>query len=151
MPTGPQRTIIRQNVFIKNDAPSPDGDRPNLLVDGFPDAGEGSQDLYEIYGNLFLHNPRESLLQASGRVSIHDNLFVDVTGTAILLRTTTCPPARPRLQQHHLRRGDGHPVRQRGAAGRRGRGQPVSPARPSPGRSRSATTSPTPWPTRRST
>ena len=31
-------------------------------------------------GNVFLHNARESLLQASGRVTIHDNLFVDVMG-----------------------------------------------------------------------
>jgi Right handed beta helix region len=77
MPTAPGSTIIRHNVFIKNDAPSPDGDRPNLLVGGFPATGPGSSDLYEIYGNFFLHNPRESLLHASGRVSIHDNVFAD--------------------------------------------------------------------------
>lgn len=75
MPIQTGSTIIRHNVFLKNDAPSPDGDRPNVLVGGFPDTGLGSSDLYEIYGNLFHHNPRESLLQASGRVSIHDNLF----------------------------------------------------------------------------
>lgn len=75
MPTGASRTIIRHNVFIKNDAPSPDGDRANLLVGGFPGSGPGSDDLYEIYGNFFWQNPRESLLQASGRVSIHDNVF----------------------------------------------------------------------------
>ena len=51
-------------MFIKGDQPSPDGDRPNLLVDGFPDTGAGSSDLYEIYGNFFYHNPREALLQA---------------------------------------------------------------------------------------
>lgn len=77
MPTSASRTIIRHNVFIKNDAPSPDGDRANLLIGGFPDSGPGSDDLYEIYGNFFWHNPRESLLQASGRVSIHDNVFAD--------------------------------------------------------------------------
>ncbi|HET9952710.1 MAG TPA: hypothetical protein VFS09_13040 [Candidatus Eisenbacteria bacterium] len=77
MPAGPNRTIIRNNVFIKDDRPSPDGSRPNLLVDGFPDSGPGSTDLYEIYGNLIVHNPRESLIQASGRVSIHDNVLVD--------------------------------------------------------------------------
>jgi hypothetical protein len=37
MPQGPQSTIIRNNVFIKDDRPSPDGDRPNVLVGGFPD------------------------------------------------------------------------------------------------------------------
>ncbi len=91
MPTEPTSTIIRNNVWIKTDRPSPDGDRPNLLVGGFPDAGLGSMDRYEIYGNVFLHNPRESLLQASGRVTIHDNLFVDVVGAAILLRNHDLP------------------------------------------------------------
>lgn len=84
MPTTPTSTIIRRNVFIKNDAPSPDGDRPNLLVGGFPASGAGSQDRYEVYGNLFAHNPRESLFQASGRVTIHDNIFVDAPTTHAL-------------------------------------------------------------------
>lgn len=75
MPEDPHVTIIRHNVFIKDDRPSPDGDRPNLLVDGFPDAGAGSMDRYEIYGNFLFYNPRESLFQGSGRLSIHDNLF----------------------------------------------------------------------------
>jgi hypothetical protein len=88
---GPSRTVIRHNVFVKNDRPSPDGDRPNLLVGGFPASGDNSNDTYEIYGNVFVHNPRESLLQASGRVSIHDNLFVDVTGTAIRLQNHDLP------------------------------------------------------------
>jgi hypothetical protein len=83
MPAGPNATIIRDNVFIKNDQPSPDGDRPNLLVDRGPAAGPGASDRFEIYGNFFLHNPRESLLQVSGRTSIHDNVMVDVAGSAI--------------------------------------------------------------------
>jgi hypothetical protein len=92
MPTSASRTIIRHNVFIKNDAPSPDGDRANLLVGGFPDSGPGSDDLYEIYGNFFWHNPRESLLQASGRVSIHDNVFADCPAhAAITLRDHDLP------------------------------------------------------------
>ena len=94
IPTTPSRTIIRHNVFIKNDAPSPDGDRPNVLVGGFPDTGAGSADLYEIYGNFFFHNPRESLLHASGRVTIHDNVFADCPSTdsaAILLRDHDLP------------------------------------------------------------
>ncbi len=87
MPTGVSRTQIRNNVFIKNDRVSPDGDRPNLLVGGFPDSGTGSSDMYEIYGNVLCHNPRESLLQASGRVTIHDNLLLDVpAGNAIVCR-----------------------------------------------------------------
>ncbi len=75
LPAEAGRTVIRHNVFVKNDAPSPDGDRPSVLVGGFPDSGPGADDLYEIHGNVFWGNPRESLLQASGRVSIHDNLF----------------------------------------------------------------------------
>lgn len=76
MPVAPSVTIIRDNAFIKDGRPSPDGDRPNLLVGGFPETGPGAADMYEIYGNLFAFNPREVLLQASGRVSIHDNIFV---------------------------------------------------------------------------
>jgi hypothetical protein len=91
MSTGPSSTIIRHNVFIKNDRPSPSGDRPNVLVGGFPATGAGSEDVYEIYGNVFFHNSRESLLQASGRVTIHDNVFVDVSGTAISLQDHDLP------------------------------------------------------------
>lgn len=76
MPGGPSRTIVRNNVFTKDDRESPDGDRPSLLVGGFPDSGAGAEDVYDIYGNLFLSNPREALVQATGRVAIHDNLFV---------------------------------------------------------------------------
>ena len=83
LPRAPSTTIIRYNVFIKGDRPSPDGNRPNLLVDGFPDDGPGSQDRYQVYGNVFFHNPRESLFQATGRVSIHDNVFADAPGTGI--------------------------------------------------------------------
>ena len=85
MPTAPTSTIIRGNTFVKNDDPSPDGDRPNLLVGGFPATGNGAQDRYEVYGNVFAHNPRESLFQASGRVTIHDNVFVDAPQTRALL------------------------------------------------------------------
>lgn len=87
------RTLIRHNVFIKNEMTSPDGDRPSVLVGGFPEIGPGAGDLYEIYGNVFWHNPRESLLQASGRVTIHDNLFADCP-------TATC--AAITLQNHDL-------------------------------------------------
>jgi len=89
-PDAASRTIIRHNVFIKNDAPSPDGDRSNVLVGGFPASGVGANDLYEIYGNVFWHNARESLLQASGRVTIHDNVFAGGV-TAITLRDHDLP------------------------------------------------------------
>ncbi|WP_406696460.1 hypothetical protein V5E97_36265 [Singulisphaera sp. Ch08] len=94
MPVTPSSTLVRHNVFIKNDSRSPDGDRPNMLVGGFPASGPGADDLYEIYGNFFYHNPRESLLQASGRVAIHDNVFVDGAApghAAITLRDHDSP------------------------------------------------------------
>jgi len=77
LPTGDGRTILRNNVFIKTNRASGSGDRPNLLVSGFPDSGAGSDDMYEIYGNFIANNPRESLIQACGRLSIHDNILVD--------------------------------------------------------------------------
>ncbi len=91
MPTGDSTTIIRNNTFIKGDEPSPDGDRPNVLVGGFPNSGPGSNDLYQIYGNFFDHNPREALLQASGRAAIHDNIFVDGQYTALSLQNQDLP------------------------------------------------------------
>ncbi len=94
LPAAASRTIIRHNVFIKNDGPSPDGDRPNVLVGGFPESGPGADDRYEIHGNLFRGNPREALLQASGRVSIHDNVFVEAASphhAAIALRDHDLP------------------------------------------------------------
>lgn len=87
IPTTPQTTVIRHNVFLKGSLVGEVGARPNLLVGTFPDTGNGSEDLYEIYGNLFLHNHREALLQASGRVSIHDNVFVDSEGNNALFLT----------------------------------------------------------------
>ena len=86
VPTEPRITIIRHNVFIKSDNASPSGARPNLLVSGKPDTGPGSSDHYEIYGNLFYHNhDGEPLFQASGRVHVHDNIFVDGLYAAIML------------------------------------------------------------------
>ncbi|MFO0547971.1 MAG: MYXO-CTERM sorting domain-containing protein [Polyangiaceae bacterium] len=95
-------TLIRNNVFIKNDGPSPDGDRPNLLVGGFPEAGPGSENQYEIYGNFFFHNPREALLQASGRVSIHDNVFVDAVDAAIVVTDHDLPLRRARIYNNTI-------------------------------------------------
>ena len=93
LPTEPTRTIIRNNTFIKNDQPSPDGNRPNVLVGGFPATGAGSEDMYDFYGNFFYHNPREALLQASGRVAIHHNIFVDAgpRSPAVNLRNHDLP------------------------------------------------------------
>jgi hypothetical protein len=62
------------------------GARPNLLVGGFPTSGPGSSDLYEIYGNFFYENKDgESLFQGSGRVALHDNIFVGGSFRAMAL------------------------------------------------------------------
>lgn len=88
LPAGDAKTIIRHNVFLKNDQPSPDGVRPNLFVGGPPPSGTGSGSGVEVYGNLFYHNSQgEALIQATGRISIHDNVFVDASDEAILLQT----------------------------------------------------------------
>ena len=87
MPSGPNRTIVRNNVFIKDGRPTEAGDRPSLLVGPFPASGPGASDLYEIYGNFFYNNPREALFQGAGRFTLHDNIFVgaDPAYTAIYL------------------------------------------------------------------
>jgi|GEM_PF-922353 len=76
LPKEPSATVLRYNVFTKNDAVSEIGDRPNVLIDGLPDTGPGSRDRYHVYGNVFLGNPREALFQGTGRISVHDNIFV---------------------------------------------------------------------------
>ncbi|MBK8995908.1 MAG: hypothetical protein IPM35_09200 [Myxococcales bacterium] len=85
VPTDKRVTIIRHNVFIKANLPSPDGARPNLLADGFPDSGPGADDHYEIYGNFFFHNDGDALFQGNGRVHFHDNLLVDSKHPAVRL------------------------------------------------------------------
>lgn len=78
--------MIRYNVFSKQDAlPGPQA-RPNVLLGHFPLAGAGSEDRYLVYGNLFLHNPSEALLQAEGRVAVYDNVFINGGGDAIRIQ-----------------------------------------------------------------
>lgn len=79
-------TVIRYNVFSKQDAlPGPQA-RPNVLLGHPPLKGAGSEDRYLVYGNLFLHNPSEALLQAEGRVAIYDNVFINGNGDAIRIQ-----------------------------------------------------------------
>jgi hypothetical protein len=91
MPEGAQATIIRYNVFKKSGRPSPDGNRPNLLVGGFPEQGAGSNDLYQIYSNLLIDNPREALFQGSGRISFHDNVLIGGEPAAAVFRDHDLP------------------------------------------------------------
>ncbi|MFA6570838.1 MAG: T9SS type A sorting domain-containing protein [Bacteroidota bacterium] len=72
------KTIIRHNVFTKNESSSTGGSaRPNLLVGGFPLTGWGSNDYYEIYGNFFYNNPVEALFQGTGNLMLYNNIFVN--------------------------------------------------------------------------
>jgi hypothetical protein len=91
MPEVPPSTIIRYNIFKKSGRPSPDGNRPNLLVGGFPEKGAGSNDLYQIYGNLLVDNPREALFQGSGRISFHDNVLIGGEPAAAVFRDHDLP------------------------------------------------------------
>ncbi|MBN4079345.1 hypothetical protein JYT26_01765 [Beggiatoa alba] len=88
MPTSDSTTIIRHNVFSKS-ANSSGGSfaRPAVLVGHFPPSGPGENDVYQIYGNFFFNNPSgEPLLQAEGNAVIHNNLFVNNVGDAILVQ-----------------------------------------------------------------
>ncbi len=61
--------------------------RPNALVGHFPLVGPGSEDIYEIYGNLFYQNPTgQPLLQGEGNLAVYDNLFWNDWGDAVLIR-----------------------------------------------------------------
>lgn len=83
---GRHDTVIRYNVFSRPGAlPGPLA-RPNVLLGHVPLAGAGSEDRYLVYGNLFLHNPSEALLQAEGRVAVYDNVFINGGGDAIRIQ-----------------------------------------------------------------
>ena len=81
-------TIIRHNVFSKAaNAATGDDARPNLLVGHWPLNGDGSNDVYQIYGNFFYQNPTvEPLFQGEGNVALYDNLFVNDVGEAIWIQ-----------------------------------------------------------------
>ena len=76
-------TVIRYNVFSKRGTPTGPQARPNVLLGHLSLVGAGSTDRYLVYGNVFLHNPDEALLQAEGRVAVYDNLFINGSGDAI--------------------------------------------------------------------
>ncbi|WP_026289240.1 hypothetical protein [Thioalkalivibrio sp. ALMg11] len=87
MPAEPRETRIRYNLLSKAERGSDGGRaRPNLLVGHFPPTGLGSQDRYRIEGNLFYQNPHERLFQGEGNIELHDNLFVNDAGDAVLVR-----------------------------------------------------------------
>jgi hypothetical protein len=64
IPTGPRRTIIWRNRFVKarggSEGPMA---RPNVLLGHLPVKGPGKDDEYVVYGNLFFQNPNEALFR----------------------------------------------------------------------------------------
>lgn len=115
-------TVIRYNVFSKQDAlPGPQA-RPNVLLGHFPLSGSGSEDRYLVYGNLFLHNPSEALLQAEGRVAVYDNVFMNGSGDALRVQPHNDVPRDMAIFSNtvlasgkgiQVRRADGMPYHQR--------------------------------------
>lgn len=115
-------TVIRYNVFSKKDAvPGPQA-RPNVLLGHFPLSGPGSEDRYLVYGNLFLDNPSEALLQAEGRVTVYDNVFINGSGDAIHIQPHNDVPRDMLIFSNtvlasgtgiQVRQAEGSPYRQR--------------------------------------
>jgi hypothetical protein len=80
-------TIIRYNTFAKSvGASTGDDARPNVLLGHQPRDGRGSDDRFVVYGNLFVDNPDEALLQAEGNLTLYNNVFVNRRGDALTLR-----------------------------------------------------------------
>lgn len=94
MPPGPSVTIIRDNVFAKPMAGSPESARPNVLVGHFPAEGAGAEDDYAIYGNFFYQNQHEALFQGEGNVAIYSNLFFNEHGDAVRIQPHNDIPRR---------------------------------------------------------
>jgi hypothetical protein len=118
-----QDTVIRHNFFSKADSPpgsltpipSPArgrgelqaslrdvrrNARPNVLVGHFPLAGPGSEDRYLIHGNLFWHNPAESLFQGEGNVALYNNVFVTQGPDAVRIQPHNAVPREVRILQN---------------------------------------------------
>ena len=80
---GTAQTVMRYNVFSKAENAATGGDaRPNVLVGQFPATGDGSEDDYVLYGNLFYENASgtEGLFQGTGNVAAYANLLVNTFG-----------------------------------------------------------------------
>lgn len=84
MPIGKNVTVIRHNVFSKgSNSSSGNYARPNVLIGHYPISGPGSEDHYEIYGNLFWQNPTEALFQGEGNFAMYANIMASSGGAAI--------------------------------------------------------------------
>lgn len=87
-------TIIRHNVFSKQNGGSTTDPRPNLLLGHWPLSGPGTDDQYLVYGNAFYDNPTEALMQAEGHVAIYANLFVNPSGPGLNVQPHNDVPRR---------------------------------------------------------
>jgi len=87
MPVDVAETIIRYNTFAKDERSSSGPlARPNVLLGHWPRVGVGTTDRYLVYGNLFIDNPHEALLQAEGNVTLYNNVFVNRYGDGVAIR-----------------------------------------------------------------
>ncbi len=117
MPGAGQRhdTVIRRNLFDKSAGGSTGPmARPNVLVGHWPLSGEGTEDRYLIYANLFWQNPTEALFQGEGNVALYNNLFVNHHGSAVRIQPHNNVPRRVEIFYNTvLARDEGIAVRLR--------------------------------------
>jgi hypothetical protein len=113
MPRQPSTTVIRHNAFSKaRNAADGRMARPNVLLGHFPPAGPGRDDQYQVYANLFYQNPSERLLQGEGNIALHNNLFVNTWGDAVVIQPHHDVPRHIRILHNTvLARGVGIAVR----------------------------------------
>lgn len=117
MPGAGQRhdTIIRRNLFDKSAGGNTGAlARPSVLVGHWPLTGEGVEDRYLIYANLFWQNPTESLFQGEGNIALYSNLFVNHHGPAVRIQPHNDVPRRIDIFHNTvLARDEGIAVRRR--------------------------------------
>ena len=95
IPTMPQQTLIRYNVFSKAENSSTGGlARPNVLVGHAPLSGHGVDDRYLVYGNFFYRNPTEALFQGEGNIAFYNNVLVNPDGDALHIQPHHDQPKR---------------------------------------------------------
>ena len=95
-----QKTIVRYNVWSKDTGSTQigmgDGSRPCVLFGHFPPSGNGSHDIYEVYGNFFYNNPTEALIQITANTALYNNVFVNQVapdyGTVVITNHEGFPP-----------------------------------------------------------
>lgn len=96
-----QKTIVRYNVWSKDVGSTQigqgDGSRPCVLFGHFPPSGNGSHDIYEVYGNFFYNNPTEALIQITANTALYNNVFVNQVsptdyGTVVITNHEGFPP-----------------------------------------------------------